>query len=82
MGVWANGEILPGLYYDLMVGNTSSTLGVNASNIDRKLTTGGSLWWMPTTHEFGPRGAFGDFEYHEKLALTPSVLDVLPTIRS
>lgn len=68
MGVWANGEILPGLYYDLMVGNTSSTLGVNASNIDRKLTTGGSLWWMPTTHEFGPRGAFGDFEYHEELA--------------
>jgi hypothetical protein len=23
---------------------------------------------MPTTHEFGPRGGFGDWEFHEKLA--------------
>jgi hypothetical protein len=23
---------------------------------------------MPTTHEFGPQGAFGDFEMHEKVA--------------
>ena len=26
------------------------------------------LWWMPTTHEFGPNGSYGDWEYHEKLA--------------
>lgn len=51
-----------------MVGNTSSTLGVTASQLDRKFTTGGSLWWMPTTHEFGPRGGYGDWENHQKLA--------------
>src|SRR3954452_9219751 len=26
------------------------------------------MWWMPTTHEFGPRGAYGDWERHDKLA--------------
>lgn len=68
MGIWANGEILPGLWYSAMAGNTSSTLGVTASALDRKLTYGTSMWWMPTTHEFGPRGGYGDWEYHEDLA--------------
>lgn len=67
-GVWANGELTPGLWYSVMAGNTSSTLGVKASQIDRKFTTGGSMWWMPTTHEFGPKGGFGDWEGHKKLA--------------
>ncbi len=67
-GVWVNGEILPGLWYSAMLGNTSSTLGVKASQIDRDFTRSGSIWWMPTTHEFGPRGAFGDWEFHEDLA--------------
>ncbi len=67
-GLWANGEVLPGLWYSASMGNTSSTLGVTASQIDRNFTYGGSVWWMPTTHEFGPRGGFGDWEYHEKLA--------------
>ncbi len=67
-GLWANGEVFPGLWYSVMMGNTSSTLGVKANQLDRKLTTGGSLWWMPTTHEFGPRGAYGDWENHQKLA--------------
>ena len=31
-------------------------------------TTGASMWWMPTTKEFGPRGAYGDWEQHEKVA--------------
>jgi hypothetical protein len=26
------------------------------------------LNWLPTTHEFGPLGAFGDFEQHEEIA--------------
>jgi hypothetical protein len=26
------------------------------------------MWWMPTTGEFGPRGAYGDWEGHEELA--------------
>ncbi|MGE0624390.1 MAG: DUF3011 domain-containing protein [Pseudomonadales bacterium] len=67
-GIFANGEVLPGLWYQGMIGNTSSTLGTTASVLDREFTYGGSLWWMPTTHEFGPRGAYGDWEFHEELA--------------
>jgi hypothetical protein len=67
-GVYANGEILPGLWYQAVVSNNNSALGVKASQLDRKLTTGATMWWMPTTHEFGPRGAYGDWEWHEELA--------------
>lgn len=67
-GIWANGEVLPGLWYNVMVGNSSSALGVTAVQLDRKFTYGGSVWWMPTTQEFGPRGAFGDWEMHPDLA--------------
>jgi Protein of unknown function (DUF3011) len=67
-GVWTQGEILPGLWYNVEVGNNLSSLGVKATQLDRDLSTGGSVWWMPTTHEFGPRGGFGDWEFHEKLA--------------
>jgi hypothetical protein len=67
-GVFANGEILPGLWYSASIGNASSILGTTAVKLDREFTYGGSLWWMPTTNEFGPRGAYGDWEMHEQLA--------------
>ena len=67
-GLWANGEVAPGLWYSVMAGNSSSTLGVTAAQLDRELTTGGSIWWMPTTHEFGPRGGYGDWEMHQQVA--------------
>jgi hypothetical protein len=67
-GTWAQGEITPGLWYNAFVGNNSSSLGITATQLDRELSTGVSTWWMPTTKEFGPRGAFGDWEWHEKLA--------------
>jgi hypothetical protein len=67
-GTWASGEITPGLWYNAMVGNNSSALGIKATQLDRHMTTGASMWWTPTTHEFGPKGAYGDWEYHEKLA--------------
>lgn len=67
-GVYANGEILPGLWYQAVVSNNNSALGVKASQLDRKMTSGATMWWMPTTHEFGPRGAYGDWEWHEELA--------------
>jgi hypothetical protein len=51
-----------------MVGNNLSSLGIKATDLDRKLSYGGSVWWMPTTHEFGPRGGYGDWESHDKLA--------------
>jgi hypothetical protein len=39
-----------------------------ATRLDRKLPAGAALTWLPTTGEFGPRGAFGDYEQHKKLA--------------
>jgi len=67
-GAWANGEVLTGLWYSAMVGNSSSTLGNTSAQLDRNFTTGASVWWMPTTAEFGPRGAYGDWEMHEDVA--------------
>ena len=67
-GVWAQGELVPGLWYNAMIGDNSSILGVKATQLDRSFTTGASMWWMPTTKEFGPRGAYGDWEMHEKVA--------------
>jgi hypothetical protein len=67
-GTWAQGEPTPGLWYNAFVGNNSSSLGITAVQLDRHLSSGVSLWWMPTTHEFGPRGAYGDWESHEKVA--------------
>jgi hypothetical protein len=67
-GVWAQGEVTPGLWYNTMVANNSSGLGIKATQLDRHMSTGASMWWMPTTHEFGPKGAYGDWEHHEKVA--------------
>ena len=67
-GVWAQGEIVSGLWYNVMVGNNMSALGVKATQLDRQFSSGASVWWMPTTKEFGPRGAYGDWENHEKVA--------------
>ena len=67
-GVWAQGEVLPGLWYNAMLSDNNSILGVKAVQLDRKLSGGASVWWMPTTKEFGPKGAYGDWEYHEQVA--------------
>jgi hypothetical protein len=68
-GVWLKGEIATGLNYMAMLGNNLSTLGISASQLDNQLDTwSGMLSWMPTTGEFGPLGAFGDFEGHTELA--------------
>ncbi len=58
-GIWAQGEVTPGLWYNVMTSTNLSALGVKATQLDRKWGTGASMWWMPTTHEFGPRGAYG-----------------------
>src|SRR4051794_5781859 len=67
-GMWLTGDIVPKLRYKLMVGNNLSSLGIQAAKLTRDLSTSGTLWWMPTTGEFGPRGGIGDFESHKKLA--------------
>jgi len=66
--VWAQGEIAPGLWYNFNVANNSSSLGIKAAQLDRHMSTGSSMWWMPTTKEFGPKGAYGDWEDHDKVA--------------
>jgi hypothetical protein len=67
-GVFAKGNILSRLEYRWMVGNNNSNLDVPAVKLDRDLSAGFAITWLPTTGEFGPRGAFGDYEGHEKLA--------------
>jgi len=67
-GLWLTGEVVPKLNYKLMLGNNLSTLGIQASRLTRDLSKSISLWWMPTTGEFGPRGGIGDLEHHDKLA--------------
>lgn len=67
-GAWITGEPVPGLWYSFMVGNNLSALGITAKQLTRELATAGTIWTMPTTHEFGPQGAFGDFEMHQKVA--------------
>jgi hypothetical protein len=67
-GVWAAGELFPKFEYKFMIGNNLSLLGISAVELTRSLAPSASIWWMPTTGEFGPRGAFGDYEMHEKLA--------------
>ena len=68
-GLIASGEPLLGLRYILMVGNNLSQLGVDAGQLDGNFdTVSGALWWMPTTGEFGERGAYGDYDEHQDLA--------------
>jgi hypothetical protein len=67
-GIFAKGDILPRLEYRWMIGNNNSNLDVPSVKLDRKLSGGVAITWLPTTGEFGPRGAFGDFEGHDELA--------------
>jgi hypothetical protein len=67
-GVFGAGTLFRRLEYRWMVGNNNSNLDVPASKLDRDLSAGAALTWLPTTGEFGPRGAFGDYESHEKVA--------------
>ena len=67
-GIWAQGELTPGLWYNVVTTNNNSSLGVKSSQLDRTFSSGASMWWMPTTKEFGPRGAYGDYEMHQKVA--------------
>jgi hypothetical protein len=67
-GVWATGEVLTGLWYTAMVGDNLSALGITSGQLTRDFAYGASVWWMPTTGEFGPHGAFDDYEFHEDVA--------------
>jgi hypothetical protein len=51
-----------------MLADNISMLGVTAAEDTRAMAAGGTVFWMPTTGEFGPQGAYGDFEQHQQLA--------------
>ncbi len=67
-GVFVTGQPLSRFWYTAGVNTNLSQLGVTAANEGRGMAYSASVQWMPTTGEFGPRGGFGDLEYHEKLA--------------
>lgn len=67
-GVWVQGQPVPGLWYNVMLGNSNSALDIKATQLDRSFTPSASMWWMPTTKEFGPKGGYGDWERHERVA--------------
>ena len=67
-GAWVQGEAFSGFWYNAMLGNSNSALDIKATQLDRTFTRSGSVWWMPTTKEFGPKGGYGDWEHHDKLA--------------
>jgi hypothetical protein len=66
-GIWARGEIVKKLNYQVMLGNNLSTLGVSAAQLDNGLNTvATALIWTPGPDDFG--SGFGDFEHHDNLA--------------
>lgn len=68
-GLSADGRLAEGLNYRLALGNNLSNFGVNASKLDDGINTfSGAVTWMPTTGEYGPRAAIGDYEEHSNLA--------------
>jgi hypothetical protein len=70
-GFWSEGKLAEGLKYKVMVGNNLSQLGIDAVQLDDGFSTvSGSIWWMPTTGEFGYRESFGDYDFHDRVATT------------
>lgn len=67
-GVWITGQPVKTLYYTASLNNNINQLGTTAANDTRELAYSGSVWWMPTTNEFGPRGGLEDFEHHRRVA--------------
>jgi len=66
--VFITGEPIDRFFYTAAVTTNLSQLGVTATNDTRDMGVSASLWWMPTTGEFGPRGGFGDLEEHQTVA--------------
>ncbi len=62
-GVWAAGEAVENLYYNVMVGNSLNTLQIGAGKIDVNLAYSGSVWWEPLG-SYGPGQAYNDLEKH------------------
>ena len=68
-GVWATGEPLKGLNYEVFVGNGLNTLTIPSSKIDTHMTYSTSVWWEPNG-PWGPEGKsrnmYDDYFYSRK----------------
>jgi hypothetical protein len=67
-GFFATGSPFDRFYYTASINRSLSQLGITAANDNRSYSYSGSVWWMPTTGEFGPRGGLGDLEEHQEVA--------------
>ena len=56
------------LFYTASINRSLSQLGITAANDNRSYAYSASVYAMPTTGEFGPRGGLGDLEEHQELA--------------
>lgn len=62
------GEPIDRVFYTVAINRSLSQLGITAAEDNREYAYSASMWWMPTTGEFGPRGGFGDLEDHQEVA--------------
>src|SRR3954454_5853540 len=67
-GFFITGQPVQRFFYTASINTNISQLGTTAANDTRDFAYSASVFWMPTTGEFGPRNGLGDFEYHNKLA--------------
>jgi hypothetical protein len=67
-GIWASGEPISKFQYRVMIGNNLNIVDISAAQLTRDLAYGATLAWFPSTGEFGPRGGYGDFEMHDRIA--------------
>ena len=71
-GVWATGEPLKGLNYEVFLGNGLNTLTIPTSKIDTNMVLSGSVWWEPNG-PWGPdgksRNMYDDYFYSRKVLL-------------
>jgi hypothetical protein len=66
-GFWITGK-LNRVYYTAAIDRSISQLGHTVADDNRDMAYSASFWTQPSTGEFGPRGGFGDLEYHKKLS--------------
>jgi hypothetical protein len=64
-GIWADGELLPGLRYIAMIGNSLNTLDLAAAKIDYYFAYSATIWY--DRNQFGK--AWNDYEDHDVPAI-------------
>ena len=68
-GIWAQGELTPGLWYNVVTTNNNSSLGVKTSQLDRDvLDAAPRCGGCRRPRSSGPAARYGDWEMHDKVA--------------